>query len=311
MEAFIRARDNDINYFLKSPIYLDIQDDQGQTLLHYAIRGSADEMIVYLLSNHINVNLKNKRGETPLFEAINKGKMDYIIKIIERFADINIENIHNETALHLAIKKGNLDIVKLLIENGADIFKVNKRGQSLLFYSIESGNVELFEYVKTLSPMLIKKDELDNTLLHWACRFGTKKMVKHLLKHNENPHIKNNLLETPLFESVKKGDLETLELLIEYGGYIDVLNKYNQSLLELSKIYDNVDITNYLTYHKSSLLYKRNIEKNPLRHAVVTKDLDKVNYLIYMGTKAIKDKYNMLPLDYAKRDNSVEIIKLL
>ena len=76
MEAFIEASNNNLEYFLNEAFFLDMKDDEGNSLLHYAIRGGADDVSLYLLKNHINTNIVNSRKETALFEAIRKGNKD-------------------------------------------------------------------------------------------------------------------------------------------------------------------------------------------------------------------------------------------
>ena len=45
-----------------------MKDDEGNSLLHYAIRGGADDVSLYLLKNHINTNIVNSRKETALLK---------------------------------------------------------------------------------------------------------------------------------------------------------------------------------------------------------------------------------------------------
>ena len=47
MDVFIKARDNDLDFFYKNPIFLDMQDELGQSLLHYAIRGNASDVFLF------------------------------------------------------------------------------------------------------------------------------------------------------------------------------------------------------------------------------------------------------------------------
>ena len=311
MDVFIKARDNDLDFFCKNPIFLDVQDEQGQSLLHYAIRGNASDVVFYLLDNKINPNIKSNRGETPIYEAIRKGKLDIVIGLIKHFAHVNLENVLGETPLHLACQKGSIQLISLLIENGADIYALNQKGESIIFYALKSHNVLAYDYVRMLSPEIKLRDYKDNTLLHLASILGSSIMVEHLFQLKENPHLKNHLKETPIFEAVKKGNTHLLTLFVQYGSYTDLKNKYGETLEDIALRNEAHEILDFLTRHQESSLFVKNIEKNPLRHAVVKTDYDRVRYLKYAGIDDIKDEFLLYAYDYARRDQNREMLLLL
>lgn len=311
MDVFIKARDNDLDFFYNNPIYLDVQDEQGQSLLHYAIRGNASDVVFYLLDNNINPNIASNRGETPIFEAIRKGKIDIVISLVKHFALINVKNSIGETPLHLACQKGSIQLINLLIENGADIFSLNSRGESIVFYALRSHNVDTYDYVRMLSPEIKRKDYKENTLLHLASMLGSTVMVEHLFKLKENPHLKNDLKETPIFEVVKKGYSQLLSIFVQYGSYTDLKNKYGETLKDIATRNDLEEVIDFLIRHEESSLFIKNIEKNPLRHAVVKTDYDKVRYLKYSGIDDIKDEFLLYAYDYARKDQNRDILLLL
>ncbi len=300
MNIFIEAAKNNLKFFLEKPLFLDQRDENGNSLLHYAVRGSAKEVVYYLLDNHINPNLVNNRGETALFDAVKKGSLEIIIKMIKHYVNLNIENKFGERPLDLAILSGKLNIIVLLIENGADIFSLNKKGESVLFYAVRSGSVEVLEYVLSLSPKLLKTDFKNNTLLHKACEVGSVKITEYLLKLKENPHLKNHLLETPIFLAVRFNHTNILELMIKGGSYLDLFNKYNQDLLALARLSENSIMEEKLLFYLGSKTNYQNSKKNPLRHGVVKKDYEGLKNLVYQGIKDIKDEYQLKAYDYAR-----------
>ncbi|MDD2259551.1 MAG: ankyrin repeat domain-containing protein [Acholeplasmataceae bacterium] len=311
MDPFIHARNNNLNFFYQNPIHLDIVDDLGQSLLFYAIRGNALEMAYYLIENHINPNIVSQKGETALFEAIRKGKLNLVVKLIKHYANLNIQNKRGETPLHLACQKGNLDMIMLLVENGANLYLTNELGQSILYYALKSQNIGCFDYVRMLSPKIKKNDKNGNTLLHLAAELGNYQLTKHLLELSENPHFKNNFKETPIFEAIKKNNKDLIILFVKYGSYLDTKNKYGQTLLDISGLNSDNDISQLVEDYLSSSLIKNNIEKNPLRYGVIKADLDYVRNILYKGIADKKDEYLLYAYDYAKRNKEKDIISLL
>lgn len=308
VDAFIQARDNNLDFFYNNPIILDIQDEVGQSLLHYAIRGNATEVVFYLLENHINTNLKNSRGETALFEAIRKGKLDIVMALIKHFTDVNITNFRGESPLMLASQKGNIEIISVLLENGANPKVRNQKGESILFYALRSHLRHVYDYVRMLSPDLRKTDFKDNSLLHSSAEMGSVLMVQHLLSLDENPHHKNNLKETPIFAAARRGDTYMLQILVSSGAYIDVKNKYGKTIFDIAHENEDYNVIDFIESHQQSSLYNKNIEKYPLRHAVVKADNDLLRSLIYAGLQDKKDEYNLHAYDYAKRQKEKEIL---
>lgn len=311
MEAFIEASNNNFEYFLNQPLFLDMKEEEGNSLLHYAIRGGADDVSLYLLKNHINVNITNLDGETAIFDAIRKGNKEIIVKIITNFGKVNLKNIKGETPLHIAASKGRLDIIKLLIENKAIITEENNLGESVLFYAILSGDLNIFKYLSKLSPKFSKVSKNKNTLLHVSAKQGNLKTVKYLLGINENPHLKNNLGETPLFLAVKEGFNDLIGVFAKAGAYLDVTNKYKESLFDLVSVIDYSTLKETITFYLESSINSKNIKKHPLRYAVITNNYELLEKQLLSGIKDFKDEYNLTALDYAKKENNKKIIKLL
>ncbi|MFA6988373.1 MAG: hypothetical protein WC185_04980, partial [Acholeplasmataceae bacterium] len=133
----------------------------------------------------------------------------------------------------------------------------------------------------------------------------------HLLELSENPHFKNNFKETPIFEAIKKNNKDLIILFVKYGSYLDTKNKYGQTLLDISGLNSDNEISQLLEDYLSSSFVKNNIEKNPLRYGVIKADLDYVRNILYKGIADKKDEYLLYAYDYAKRNKDKDIISLL
>lgn len=81
---------------------LESKYENGETLLHHAIKSNIRQMIDYLLIKKVDINSQNKVGDTPL---------------------------------HIAMQEDNLEITKLLIEKKANIFIANYSGQTPLDFA--------------------------------------------------------------------------------------------------------------------------------------------------------------------------------
>lgn len=81
----------------------DMQDEDGETALMYAIKEENDEIIDLLLNvgNNINLDIKNIDGDTVLMYAAGLGDSDTCSKLIQKGANISITNNDGETVLKI------------------------------------------------------------------------------------------------------------------------------------------------------------------------------------------------------------------
>lgn len=235
---------------------LSLQDEKGDTVLHYAVRNNARPFI--------NFMVQNMSKET-----------------------MNIQNVYGETALHVAIEARKLEFAKLLIQKGCDLDKCSKIGYPI-HYALKHANNSFTSYLVSLEPkqvnyacakhkslpihwsktaedvrilveqgsdisfmsstcdtplhIMVRKDRLDaaiglifqhadinvkgkdgNTALHLAIKNDDAKLVKMLLLFGANCEIKNDFGETPglfAFRSAKSNKEKIIELLSAVGGII-------------------------------------------------------------------------------------------
>lgn len=304
------AAQNNIDYFYEISINLNMRDSKNQSLLHYAVRTSATKVIDYLLENEIDVNMIDYMGETPLFDCARKSKVSIAKQLIRRFANVNASNNKGELAIHLACLKADYDMVRLLIENGSQTDLLTKDGHSIIHYAIKSNQIDFLKYIiKQTKRYVNELDNQSNSMIHVACDLGFSNITDFLLECNHNIHFKNNQKETPLFKAVKSGSLETVQILLNRGAYLDIKNKFGETVIDISARLDNRLMNQLLLDFLQSSQYKKNIKKYPLRYAIIKEDINLLNRYLYEGTVDIKDDYLLTAYDYAVKHNLKDFIK--
>ena len=113
MEAFFAIHMGDKKDFkecLRKDINLDLADDNGYTLLHFAVINEQLAMVIILLMSGANPNIADNQGNTPLHLAISYGLNQIIFILSKHGAKTNLINKNYETPLSLAntIGRGNL-----------------------------------------------------------------------------------------------------------------------------------------------------------------------------------------------------------
>ncbi|KAB5577943.1 ankyrin repeat-containing domain protein [Coniochaeta sp. 2T2.1] len=102
---------------------VDIQDEDGNTPLHYTRSWTPLENVKLLIRAGANLDIKNKEDLTPLSHAIREAQEEVAEYLLSKSSTeiINIVSPIHGTALHLACSYTQPKLVKFLIEKGADV----------------------------------------------------------------------------------------------------------------------------------------------------------------------------------------------
>jgi len=92
---------NRIISFIEEVGNINVQDEYGDTLLHYAYRNNYPKIAQYLISQGANLNKQNRCGSTPLHIAWMKNCEKIVHLLVEHNAHLNIENNDHKTPYSL------------------------------------------------------------------------------------------------------------------------------------------------------------------------------------------------------------------
>jgi len=93
------------------------QDENGETLLHHAVRWRNFDLVDALIDpiNRFNVNEQDFNGQTPIFATACHKNLKMFKKLLDNGAEIN------QKLLDKAVNKGNLKMIKWLTKNGLSL----------------------------------------------------------------------------------------------------------------------------------------------------------------------------------------------
>jgi ankyrin repeat protein len=209
------------------------------------------QLVQIFLDNKGDINLKDEKGNSLLHYAIYLPNYDLASKLLLLGAECDPFNEIGRTPLMIAALLGHTNIVKLLIKHGADPFLVDQDGNSVLFLAVGSGDLETVTELLLLTgdPRSSKKGaecDLSNkngrTPLMLAAHLGYTNIIKLLINYGADPLLLDQNGDSVLVSAVHSGNLEAVtELLPFYTKFMPQPGK-NGSPWVSAKIKGNQEI---------------------------------------------------------------------
>jgi serine/threonine protein kinase/ankyrin repeat protein len=267
-------------------------DNDGESLLHFAVISKNKEIFKLLIQNGADINIKDNKGRTTLDYAILRNNEEIAKILIEKGADVNAKDNEGGTILRSALYNRR-SIFKLLIEKGADINAKDNKGRTILHSALMSHG-------------------------------STEDTIKLLIEKGADVNAKDNEGRTTLDYVVmynQKTDytISNFKLLIEKGADINAKDSEGRSLLHNAVLNNNIQIVKLLIKSKVNIDIKDRHGLTPLYYALgvyastsTNKDTTILKILIANGADvSIKNNYGQTAFCYLVKDNKKDILKIL
>jgi ankyrin repeat protein len=315
-----------VNLLIVNGANKDIKNPNGDTLLHYAVINKHINIANLLLKHDANINCINKKGFTPLMMAayLQDIKMvEFLLSI--KNCDVNLLSNNGSTALHQAfLKNDSAEIVKILLENGANV-NAKYDDISLVHLAIDKQFVKVFGLLlsygaKTNDTIYIApyEDKLLDVADH-AKAVGNQEII-NVLDNMLHLRIRYGEKIDNYSEMFKYTDIKEVIFFVSIGAIKNIKDKFGLNALDYAKIYDKVDIYNYLVNHLKNTEYK----KFNLKYAVSQQKADIITYMLgemnnicskketILDEKIyIKNKVNEAIEEAIKIDKPLDIVKVI
>lgn len=249
--AAINLNDEALIELLKYKPSIDDQDNYGATALFYSTSRINQRMSRVLIRAGANLNLLTNDNQSALFNAINMESMGAARDLIKAGANPNtahIETLDTPLILSTALSN-NPEILEGLIALGANLELKNARGYTALQEAALWNKNNALETLIAAGANINALNKSGEHSIHKAAAYKFPSQCLSILINagiNVNLKTHNDLKNTPLIISARKGNYYQSKLLINHGADVHYKNGLGQSALDAAKLSGNTVLIDFL-----------------------------------------------------------------
>jgi len=303
-------------------------DSHGRSLLMLAAASAGPEILSYLIQQGVDVNLQDNNQQSALFYAIREENLSSVDVLIRSGADPNLQDKLGNTPLHLAVVGGKVDVANLLLRKGADSLLKNNSGWSSSQLASTRGISDLNmpgamparnasskadtqQRLKRLDKLLQQNQYRGWGRLALAAWLNDMALVEKLLP-SEDVNIADKSGNTALSRAVLGKHSSVAKLLLRSGADPNTTSRDgNTPLLEAIRS-RQTDLIDPLLNAGAESATAGQQGIRPLELAVQLHQTDTVKRLVQHGANPdLADESGLTPLLVAAHDKSIEMSKQL
>lgn len=296
---------------------IEEQDNEKNTLMHYAANGGNEEMVTCLNKLGAKIDPLNRENKTPLHLAVATRKIACAEKLLALKADIHAKDKDGHTPMHFAAINNHVVMLRTLMRFGASVDSVNNMNRSALHLAAALGCIDSINLlIRDLKADVNKVDTKLVTPLFFAAFHNQTRAADVLIKkYNANVMLKNMANEYPIHWAVLNNNIEMVNAIIPKMD-AQILKELQPVLLQLACIKKSKEMLHCLVKtHQFDVNAKSQSEQtaSALHEAVEQKWMEGVEYLVReLGADVnAKDADGNIELFNEAIADDLEMIKLL
>lgn len=315
---------------------VNAKDNQDATPLHFAAALGHLDSVKALVSNGAIINiLGNINSETPLHQASRHGHRQVVEYLISEGADVNMEDKHGNDPYSVSaaypiirqILTARMDEVRLEKESSNALDEIasktaarneperqltreERKIQNYMKAFASMDKPPLFEQVpqKRKKRVIRRKKSLSVESDQSSASFTTKTNKQKVL----DPFKKDTSGRTLLHKYAKRGDVATLESLLELGGKPNEKDYAGWTPLHEAALNGHCDVVRLLLKYGADVNSKGADMDTPLHDATENNHSDVVEVLLEHGADPfVRNAHDAEPLDIALEHEFQDIILIL
>ena len=256
--------------FISKISNVQFTNKKGETYLHEAATTDKAHAINVLLDKGAKVDSRDMAGITPLVRALRNRKKNASRVLVQNGADVSVKDNDGRTLLHLmAFWMTEKTVLKTFIDV-IDINAIDSKGRSALHEVVYWGHTKNAQELIDAGAKVNISEKSGETPIFGAVRKQRLEMVNLLIASKADLSVKNIYGETPLKLAVTGGqsDMEIVRALLEAESDVNSMNIYQESITHEVVRSGNLQLLELLLEYKPDLGLKDRLEKTPLDWAV-------------------------------------------
>jgi ankyrin repeat protein len=152
--ALIKNHEQVSQSLLAQPaIDINVPGENGASVLMVYVYRNREEVVTNLLQRGANVNLQDMDGDTALHGAVKTGNLKVLRLLLAKGARVNTRSKLGATPLMWAGGYGQDEAARILLENGADPKLKDEQGRTAADWAEDNRHHELGDSLRTATPV--------------------------------------------------------------------------------------------------------------------------------------------------------------
>jgi len=190
------------NLLAEQPQLLTLKDQNARSVLHWAALQGKERLVNYVLTHEqCPVDEEDDTGATPLILATMKGSLAICKQLLDRGAKVNHENKNGHNPTKYAGSKNHKDVLQLLLARGGDVNARDHIGETPVHRVASMEHVECLRLMleEAIIPVQVDSQNKEgNTALHLACEAVDAACALLLIDHGAQANVINKAEQSPL-----------------------------------------------------------------------------------------------------------------
>ncbi|POM61820.1 Serine/threonine protein kinase [Phytophthora palmivora] len=277
------------------------RNTNGQTLLHWAVRGPEPNcsMLEFLIGHGVRAFSSDKWGNTALYYGAVEHKFKVVEFFLNRYSGEERPVLTDMwKTLFVSANADRIDIVKYLVDYfGVDVSYVNDFGRSALHEAAAGGAAHCVAFLLDNAVDVNIKDSLGLTPVIEACRWGRIDVCRQLLKRGGNASHVDLAGQSALHHAAKGGHAAIVDELVTQGVDIDCYDKRGWTPLHCAAATGHSIVADILIRRGSNPDRKTYFGETALLLAVEHGHDDMIDVLKKHRDQDLEDIYTNVALD--------------